>query len=291
MISTWEGKTRQLQQLIMKPMTFNDLCLTVIDIVSARHSKDFIVAPHRHPWFEFNYLSEGELYTTVGEHEFMASAGQFFLIPPGVFHSHRHSNYQGDDGFCLRWQLSEMLLSPESPHNKIASDIIATLSVPRPYSITVDCSKFIEAVQNHHGAALQLDFMQWIISLYDLWGAKENVKTKRNDHESILVNTAILYLEEYFYNALNVEDVANSLHVSYRHLARIFKRITGLTIVEKLNDIRMNKAQKLLIETDKPIREIAKEVGFKNEYYFSNMFNVTLYITPSQFRKKCNKSI
>jgi transcriptional regulator GlxA family with amidase domain len=69
-------------------------------------------------------------------------------------------------------------------------------------------------------------------------------------------------------------------------LARIFKHITGVTIVEKLNDIRINEAKKLLKETDRTIREIARGVGFQNEYYFTTMFSQNSYITPSKFRSK-----
>lgn len=93
-------------------------------------------------------------------------------------------------------------------------------------------------------------------------------------------------MSEYYANEIHVMELANLVNVSYRSLARSFKQATGMTIIKKLNDIRIHEAQKLLRNTEKPIRQIAVEVGFENEYYFSRIFSHRTCITPSEFRKK-----
>jgi transcriptional regulator GlxA family with amidase domain len=101
-----------------------------------------------------------------------------------------------------------------------------------------------------------------------------------------MIRQALLYLNEYYAQPLKVQDLANSLNVSYRHLARLFKQVTGVTIIGKLNDIRVNQAKNLLKDTDVTIRDIALRVGFENEFYFTNIFSHYTYTTPSAFRKK-----
>jgi AraC family transcriptional activator of pobA len=287
-ITNWDDNIKPVQKLIMQPVAFNDLSVTLLDALSALHGTDWLVKEHRHPWFEFNYISEGSAYTTLNGSEFLTVAGQVYIIPPGLFHSHRHYNHEGDNGFCLRWQLEKT----EAPgmHLKLsecAQDIIRTLSACRTYGIQMNACELVEKVSRAKNLTVkQSVFVQWLISLYEFWGGKSSEKPYQNDHEKILVQQAMLYLSEYYANDLSVQDVADSLNVSYRHLARIFKHVTGNTIIEKLNDIRINEAKKLLKDTDKPIYEIAREVGFDNEYYFTTVFSCHSHITPSKFKSK-----
>lgn len=286
--SLWEERISRLQALVMKSMLYNDLCITLIDALPAPHSNDWVLAEHRHPWFEFNYLSEGSLYTTLEGCEFLASAGSFFLIPPGCFHSHRYCSSSGDNGFCLRWQLEKAPL-PKDFSNLTASaeNIIKVISVPRPTATFKNMEGLISDFNDAHGIdTLQTSFISWLIMLYEQWREKGLEKDNSESRDNALVRQAILYLSEYYAHPIKVQELANSINMSYRHLARIFKQATGLTIIEKLNDIRVNHAKDLLKHTNEAVREIALQVGFENEFYFSNIFNHYTYMTPTNFRKK-----
>jgi AraC family transcriptional regulator, transcriptional activator of pobA len=284
----WDEYLKPLQDLIMQPIIFNDLSITLMDAIPAPHDGDWAVETHRHPWFEFNYVSEGAAYTKLEDNEFLVSVGQSFLIPPGNFHSHRNCDHQGDNGFCLRWQLEKVeVLEGSINICQSAVDIIKVLSSHKPKCIEGNADMLIESLSKAKSlAAAQAAFIHWLLSLYEICGGQDLNRVYNNDHEKILVQQAIVYLTEYYAHDLSVKDLANSLNISYRHLARIFKHITGVTIVEKLNDIRINEAKKLLKDTDRTIREIAREVGFQNEYYFTTIFSQTSYITPSKFRSK-----
>ena len=102
--------------------------------------------------------------------------------------------------------------------------------------------------------------------------------------DETLVNQALLYLSQYYAQSIRVDEVAHSLNVSYRHLARIFKSVTGQTVIQKLNAIRLEEARRLLAETNMPVGEIGKQVGFTNEYYFSAIFKQVIATTPTQYR-------
>jgi AraC family transcriptional regulator, transcriptional activator of pobA len=284
----WEEYLKPLQNLIMQPIVFNDLSITLMDAIPALHDREWSMETHRHPWFEFNYVSEGAAYTKVEDNEFLTSAGQSYLIPPGTFHSHRNCDHQGDNGFCLRWQLEKVEVMKESLNVcQSAADIIKILSSHKPMCINGNADVLIDWVNKPKSlAATQSVFIHWLMSLYEICGGQDLFGAYNNDHEKILVQQAIVYLTEYYAHDFSVKDLANSLNISYRHLARIFKHITGVTIVQKLNDIRINEAKKLLKETDRTIREIAMVVGFQNEYYFTTIFSQNSYITPSKFRSK-----
>ena len=70
-----------------------------------------------------------------------------------------------------------------------------------------------------------------------------------------------------------------------RIFARIFKKETGKTLSDELNEIRIQHAKKLLASTALSINEISKMIGYENECYFSAVFKRYTDTTPSEFRK------
>lgn len=287
--SEWDSRIMPLDHLIMKPYKFNDLKITLVDAVNAYHQSGWIAEEHRHPWFEFNYVSEGYFCTNMSGREFIAGKGSFFLIPPGSFHSHRNDEEHNDDGFCLRWQLeSDKHGDIGQNEEAIADKIRGVLGKEHPLSFSGSfIEKFIADITEAKGLlTIQLAFAGLLVNLYELWNG-ESIETKsKNSRQEVLVHQVVMYLSEYYANPITVMALANIFNVSYRHLARIFKQVTGITIIEKLNDIRINVAKELLKNTTKTIREIATDVGFENEYYFSSTFSRYSFTTPSEFRKR-----
>jgi len=292
--SSWDKRLEGLQKVIMKPIRFNDLRLTLIDAVDARHEPGWHAGEHRHPWFEYNYVSEGCLQTSFGSASFLTEAGSFFLIPPGVTHSNRNAGTEADDGFCLRWQIENA--ADDAAADKAASNFypafLRTMSAVRPYAIPNDllAGKMDQFFSSDSVASQQLALLDWLLLMYENWNDTAEMPPAINTREEILVRQATLYLSEYYAEPITVSELAASLNISYRHLARLFHRITGVTLNEKLNDLRMNQARILLRGTDLAIKEIACAVGFPNEFYFSSLFRRTAFITPSEYRRRHKNS-
>ena len=80
------------------------------------------------------------------------------------------------------------------------------------------------------------------------------------------------------------KEIAEKLNVSIYYLSHVFKTLTGATVIEYRNELRLTKSKQLLLHTDKRIGEIALEVGFSNVAYFSEIFSRSEKISPSQYR-------
>ncbi|QHW33522.1 AraC family transcriptional regulator [Paenibacillus rhizovicinus] len=276
---------QQLQRLIMQPIRIGGLTTMLLDALSAEHEMDWAHPPHRHPWYEFNYVSEGRLYTTSAGVDFKIEAGQAYLIPPGVVHSHRHLPGESDDGFCLRWQIVQ-----EESYSGVRmaeeAEFMQCFSLVRPYALKPEIVAGLLCLRPDMSLlALQTAFANWLTGLFEDWRAASALpQVKSQDPGDLVVRQTMLFLHAYYANELRVQDIATALHVSYRNLARLFRKQTGLTVVEQLNDIRVRQAKKLLLETDMPMKQIALAVGLKNEYYFSTLFKQIAMTTPSDFR-------
>lgn len=286
--SEWSDPMMLLNPAVLQPLQIDNLKLTLIDAVPAYHEAGWVSAGHRHPWFEFNYVSRGVFFTSLEKAEFSTGEGQFFLIPPGCFHSHRSLTEATDDGFCLRFTLeSAGSFDRELLINGMPCHMIESLSTVRCHAFRND---LVTHLINQLNAGGEIRFMLALFALlFDLcrlWQTESVAAPLGRSNEAILADQVILYLNEYYKNRIHMSELSDSLNVSYRHLARIFKQATGVTIVEKLNDIRINQAKKLLMETNKTLHEIAEAAGFENEYYFSKIFNKLTFSTPSAFRGK-----
>ena len=77
--------------------------------------------------------------------------------------------------------------------------------------------------------------------------------------------------------------------MSPAHFTRKFKEIMGITPQEFIIKTKMERAQQILVYTDKSIADTAFEVGYDDTNYFSRLFKKQFHITPTQYRKMINK--
>lgn len=259
-----------LGYILMKPFEFCGIKVEINYISRARHSKDWVIQPHYHPWFEFNYVIDGSVFTKIDDREFLVGEGNSYLITPGMVHSHRH-NSTGDDGVCIRFSLEPVCEKGE--------EIINVLSKPR-YGIFESMLESLPPAKGTESA--KAGFCWWIMELYESWQTDPPKKPSTGDTVAAQIN---LYLNEYKHEKIRMEDLSNALNISYRTLARRFKEETGETISEKLTKIRLETARQLLMESNMTLYDIAEAVGYENEFYFSNTFKKHYGMSPSIYRK------
>ena len=99
-----------------------------------------------------------------------------------------------------------------------------------------------------------------------------------------LSSRAIFYLEHHFHAHLSVEDTAQSLFVSPAHLIRTFKKETGYTPHEYMNEYRLMIAAQLLEFGQQRVEEIAAQTGFSSPSHFISCFRKQYGCTPLQYR-------
>lgn len=88
---------------------------------------------------------------------------------------------------------------------------------------------------------------------------------------------------------LTVEDIADKMGLGKSQLSRKIKALTNYAPVEIIRTLRLKRARKLLAGTDRSIGEIAFEVGFSNQAYFSKCFKDEFNESPSDLRNRLSK--
>ena len=86
--------------------------------------------------------------------------------------------------------------------------------------------------------------------------------------------------------SISLNEVASAVNMSANYFSAIFSQKMQKTFVEYLTGNRMERAKKLLRETDKSSGEIAQEVGYKDPHYFSYVFKKNMGCSPREYRSK-----
>lgn len=265
---------RYLKQLMVKPIIFNDCTFYITEVHYYINAPHWVSEPHKHPWYEYTYITSGAASTFMCDCEYITSAGNASLIPPGII----HSNFGGNDtALSIRFYIEK---NSNSEDSSCFSNLSSTLMQPYPHPISTDISSLFKAKSLF---AVQASFINFILELHERFTSTTNIKSSTPYK---LSKQVIFYLNEYYKDKIYVDDIAKALGVSYRTLSRVFKAETGMSIIEKLTAIRITNAKQLLLSTNYTLSQIATMVGFENEYYFSNIFSKYVFCSPNQFRKR-----
>jgi len=98
------------------------------------------------------------------------------------------------------------------------------------------------------------------------------------------VNKAIDFINNNFTQKIYMDDVCKIAMMSQTYFCYIFKQITGKTMVEYINSLRMKKVIDSLRDSNKSITEICFECGYKDLAYFNKVFKKETGISPRSFR-------
>ena len=109
-------------------------------------------------------------------------------------------------------------------------------------------------------------------------------RESENQRKRIL-KRGLKYIEENFSDdSLSLNGVADTIGVSGNYFSSVFSQEMKMTFIEYVTKKRMEKAKKLLLQTQMHSSEVAAEVGYKDPHYFSFVFKKTIGCTPREYR-------
>ncbi len=115
----------------------------------------------------------------------------------------------------------------------------------------------------------------------------QNCVASQNDNKASIAAQAKQYIDENFTDPmLGLYLVSDRLGVSNSYLSATFKKVYGVNVIQYINQLRIEQAKVLILNTRKNIKEIAQEVGFSSDINFIRVFKKMENQTPTMLRKQ-----
>lgn len=259
---------------------------------------------HKHEFYEINVVVSGTgvHYSKLGSK--IVKRGDVFIIPPNALHGY----YSYDHLNVWHALFQESFFTRYSNDLSLASSYQILFDTNRNnverYPIKIECSNQLSfnelesliekltdslnleesyQVQNIEYVRSYLCGLELIIKLCELYENKGTIFGPNIEQNNKIYN-CMAYFHTNYNKKIDIKELCKIACMSRTLLFKEFKRVTGLTPNDFLNDYRMKIANKLLQETDLSINEISSQVGYYDSSHFEKMYKRYFHTIPKKNR-------
>ncbi len=235
------------------------------------------------------YVTEGTIYVTEDEVNFIVGAGELLLLKSGVhhygkIHVPRGTKWHYAHFTCPQEQLPAF--TPDSSPIPQYTTIGCSLTLPKKLSGLAGSDiehEISELIRYFHSDDIM---RRWNLNpmLFSLLG-KIGMYGTDTAQSPTLSDKICTYLSDSMRMPFSADAVSREFFLSYKHLAAMFKKEKGVTMQQYHTALRMNEACRLLRSTLLPVGEIATQLGYQDMLYFSRCFSRFNGMSPSEYRK------
>ena len=229
------------------------------------------------PYSRFYIILEGEFYIITDRGErYDFKAGNAYLIPSGC-------SYQfGCNGIMKHIYFHLQLCSFDKID--LLGEICSPISIPfksfyaneELISLTLS-DNFVDSFK------MNTEICKTLCDML----TKNDIKLLENEY-SPEIKSAIGYISNNLSVGLSISAIAKEISFAPSTLTRRFRKETGMSIGEYIDNLIMFRAERALISTDSSILEISEAFGFCDQFYFSRRFKEKYGTSPREYRKKTN---
>jgi two-component system response regulator YesN len=115
------------------------------------------------------------------------------------------------------------------------------------------------------------------------------VFASKDEEYGSVIASSIRYIRKNYRDKITLEETAQEVGLSPNYFSRIFNEKMNISFSAYINRLRVEQAQKLLLNTSLPIIEVAGLVGFDEQSYFSKVFKSVTHLSPGQYRKRSGR--
>ncbi|TNJ63949.1 helix-turn-helix transcriptional regulator [Paenibacillus hemerocallicola] len=113
-------------------------------------------------------------------------------------------------------------------------------------------------------------------------GADNRITPNQPDPKMLKASSLI---QKHAFQTIDLKHIAAILGLSPARLTQKFKADFGITPIQHLTSIRLEKAKRLLLETTLTLEQISESIGYQNGYYLNRIFMKHMNVTPAKYRK------
>ncbi|WP_020620631.1 helix-turn-helix domain-containing protein [Paenibacillus daejeonensis] len=216
-------------------------------------------------------ITHGRAEATVDSKTYLLRQRQAFLLPPGTPIQGRIT-----DGAVMTCHVLLFTCLQVARQSGLWNAQPAKLPLAMDTDLAILTGDIIHSFESHRqatlGQELALMLQRWQATVNEVPSAPGGLQR------------AIDYMERHFDQQLQLEQLAAMAGYSVNHFSKLFKSATHLTPAAYLTGQRMERAKQLLL-TPLSMKEVARQVGYRDEHYFSRVFKQSSGVAPTRYVK------
>jgi AraC-like DNA-binding protein len=249
---------------------------------------------HYHPEYELTYIVKGNGYRIVGNTYENYTEGDLVLLGPNLPHTWTGKAIENESFEAIVIQFSKEFITAFLGFDEAYSikKLLENSARGIAFEATQELVQAIKTLIEKEG----LDrILQLFFALNQLAQSNYTLITPNTFHtiaskkSELRINEVCLFIQNKFNSNITLKQVASQIYLTESNFCKFFKKATGKTFSDYLNEIRINEASRLLLQTDNTISQISFECGFETLSYFNRVFLKKKNQTPSGFRNNNNK--
>jgi AraC family transcriptional regulator, L-rhamnose operon transcriptional activator RhaR len=264
---------------------------------------------HCHEFIEIAYVCNGKGKHIINGYEYPVSKGNLYIINVDI----PHSFYPIDIENSGQLTVMNCIFMPQFIENinielPILKEIINIFLYKSFYTEEIDYDSdgyfaceagddigrifnkmYMEYKLKKQGykEILKILLCELLIEIYRDFKKKSSFLDKCETAKYEFIEEAINYLEKNYSKKLNVQDICKQVYMSKSYFSSLFKEITGTSVIDYLQKVRIEKACTLLLKYPvESVMEIAYRVGYRDYKFFNKIFKRITGLTAQEYRKK-----
>jgi Transcriptional regulator containing an amidase domain and an AraC-type DNA-binding HTH domain len=238
--------------------------------------------------YQMVYITKGDgtLLTNTSE-RIPISAGQLIINFPGQWHTYCPSKSHGWNEYYIGFSghiIDNLIINSFLPKDKNVIDIGLNDELVQLFKSAIVVAKNNNESSQQHLMGIVMHMIGLILYEAGNMGAEAE---KSNE----LVTYAKIIMHENILGRIYPEEIATELNINYTTFRKIFKQHTGYPPAKYFQELKFQKAKKLLQETACSVKEIAFALKFSSAEAFETSFRKKTGFTPTKYRNNCRFKI
>ena len=176
-----------------------------------------------------------------------------------------------------------------SNHKRVVREPSALLGMHPLIGVLLRC--YTDPNCCYFEAACKASLLQLLYQLADHLQVNESLRSEmiRQQERAARLKPVLEFLSKNYTDPISLKEAASLARMSLPRFIRLFKKVSGMTFVNYVTHLRISNGLRLLKESSLTVTEIAAEVGFADQSYFSRRFKAAFGQTPGQVRANREK--
>jgi AraC-like DNA-binding protein len=254
---------------------------------------------NHHPEFEIHLIRQGSGKLVAGDYIGAFSAGHVALIGPDLPHDWIGDLAPGESlsgrDVVLQFDGAALLaLRNTLPELGDLQSLFeqARRGVEFTGEAATNAARLMEAIGSAHGLQRLILFLQLLDTLKNAPPPQAKALASScyaptlDARSAERINRAFDYLMRELTGDVRLSEIARQLEMSEPGFSRFFKRNTGHGFIDLMRKFRVQRACRLLLQSEMSVADICFEVGYANLSNFNRHFRIEMQQTPSEYRRQ-----